>query len=149
MPLKSIPSILSPELLHTLASMGHGDEIVLADAHFPTSSICRCGPKELRADGNKIPELLKAVLCLLPLDQYCEAPVVLMDRVPTDKARNLPTPIWTTYQEIVNEAEQRDVVMDAIERFEFYERAKKTFAVIHTGELAQYGNIILKKGIVL
>jgi L-fucose mutarotase len=114
MPLKGIPFILSPDLLHTLCSAGHGDEIVLADAHFPSSSICRSGPRELRADGHSIPPLLEAILKVFPLDIYVESPVKF----------------------------------EQVERFEFYERAKKAFAVVHTGETAQYGNIILKKGVV-
>ncbi|XP_032346468.1 fucose mutarotase isoform X4 [Camelus ferus] len=72
--LKGVPALLSPELLYALARMGHGDEIVLADVNFPTSSICRCGPEEIRADGLGIPQLLEAMLKLLPLDTYVEKP---------------------------------------------------------------------------
>eukprot|EP00106_Octopus_bimaculoides_P012600 XP_014780042.1 PREDICTED: fucose mutarotase-like isoform X2 [Octopus bimaculoides] len=114
MPLKGIPSIISPALLHALAAMGHGDEIVLADAHFPTSSICRRGPIEIRADGHKIPELLKAIMQLFPLDTY-----------------------------------EDSIHMIEVERFAFYEQAKKAYAIVHTGELAKYGNIIIKKGLAL
>ncbi|KAL3863442.1 hypothetical protein ACJMK2_005198 [Sinanodonta woodiana] len=149
MPLKLIPSILSPDLLFILASMGHGDEIVLADAHFPTSSICRAGPREVRADGLLIPALLEAVLTLLPLDTYVSKPVALMDRVPADKEKNLTVTIWDTYKDIINKAENQTVGIEMVERFSFYERAKKAFAVVHTGETAQYGNIILKKGVAL
>nr|XP_045370729.1 fucose mutarotase isoform X9 [Camelus bactrianus] len=74
--LKAVPALLSPELLYALARMGHGDEIVLADVNFPTSSICRCGPEEIRADGLGIPQLLEAMLKLLPLDTYVEKPPV-------------------------------------------------------------------------
>ncbi|XP_047281060.1 fucose mutarotase isoform X8 [Homo sapiens] len=73
--LKGVPALLSPELLYALARMGHGDEIVLADLNFPASSICQCGPMEIRADGLGIPQLLEAVLKLLPLDTYVESPV--------------------------------------------------------------------------
>jgi L-fucose mutarotase len=149
MPLKGIPAILSPDLLFVLSSAGHGDEIVLADAHFPTSSVCRCGPKEVRADGHNVPALLEAILKLFPLDAYVDAPVAVMDRVPEDKARDLKVPVWDKYQQIVDEAENKIVTIEKVERFAFYERAKKSFAVVHTGETAQYGNIILKKGLVL
>lgn len=146
--LKGIPAILSPELLHVLAKMGHGDEIVLADANFPTSSICQAGPKEVRADGHGIPALLEAILQLLPLDAYVNSPAILMELVPGDKAKGLPTPVWGKYQEIINKAEGKEVKMAQVERFAYYERAKKAFAVIATGETALYGNLILKKGVI-
>ncbi|XP_041371201.1 fucose mutarotase-like isoform X2 [Gigantopelta aegis] len=149
MPLKHIPKVLSPDLLHVLSSMGHGDEIVLADAHFPTSSVCRSGPKEVRADGLDIPTLLKGIMKLLPLDAYVPAPVAVMELVDSDKAKNMPTPIWHTYQQIVDAAEGKNIHIEKVERFKFYDRAKQAFAVVHTGETAQYGNIILKKGIIV
>ncbi|KAH0508016.1 Fucose mutarotase [Microtus ochrogaster] len=99
--LKGIPKVLSPELLFALARMGHGDEIVLADANFPTSSICQCGPVEIRADGLAIPQLLEAVLKLLPLDTYVESPAAVMELVPSDKERGLQTPIWNLYESLL------------------------------------------------
>lgn len=146
MPLKGIPAIISPDLLRVLARMGHGDEIVLADAHFPTSSICSRGPQEIRADGHNIPDLLEAVLKLFPLDTYVDTPVVLMSRV--EKDMNTDVPVWETYSKIVSKAEGTHIPVGFEERFQFYERANRAFAVVHTGELAKYGNIILKKGIV-
>lgn len=143
--LKGIPKVLSPELLYALARMGHGDEIVLADGNFPTSSICQCGPVEIRADGLDIPQLLEAVLKLLPLDTYVESPAAVMDLVPSDKEKGLQTPIWNHYESLLLEADCKKALMK-IERFEFYERAKKAFAVVATGETALYGNILLKKG---
>nr|BAE37468.1 unnamed protein product [Mus musculus] len=85
--------------------MGHGDEIVLADANFPTSSICQCGPVEIRADGLDIPQLLEAVLRLLPLDTYVESPAAVMDLVPSDKEKGLQTPIWKRYESLLLEAD--------------------------------------------
>ncbi|XP_072026123.1 fucose mutarotase-like [Amphiura filiformis] len=146
--LKGVPSILSPDLLHVLACMGHGDEIVLADDNFPSASVASCGPRHIRADGHKIPQLLEAILKLLPLDQYVDAPAFVMELVPSDKAKNLATPVWQTYQKLLNEAEGKQVKVDQIERFAFYERAKKAYAVVATGENALYGNIILKKGVI-
>ncbi|XP_069140686.1 fucose mutarotase-like [Argopecten irradians] len=148
MPLKRIPNVLSPNLLHVIASMGHGDEIVLADANFPTASVCKSGPKEVRADGIDIPTLMDAILQLLPLDAYVERPIALMDLVPSDKQRGLQTPVWETYKTIANKHEGKQVDVQLVERFAFYERAKKAFAVVHTGETALYGNIILKKGVI-
>ena len=146
--LKGVPRILSPELLSVLARMGHGDEIVLADANFPSDSVCTNGPELIRASGHKIPPLLEAILALLPLDSYVAAPVALMDLVPSDKERGLKTPVWDEYKMIVNRAEGHEVHVEQVERFMFYERAKKAFAVVATGEGALYGNIILKKGVI-
>ncbi|KAM9196963.1 fucose mutarotase isoform 2-T2 [Dugong dugon] len=144
--LKGVPALLSPELLYALARMGHGDEIVLADANFPTSSLCQCGPTEIRADGLGIPQLLEAVLKLLPLDTYVESPAAVMELVPNDQARGLQTPVWRRYEYLLHEAGCTKS-LEKVERFAFYERARKAFAVVATGETALYGNIILKKGV--
>ncbi|XP_026350287.1 fucose mutarotase isoform X1 [Ursus americanus] len=130
--LKGVPALLSPELLYALARMGHGDEIVFADVNFPTSSICRGGPEEIRADGLGIPQLLEAVLKLLPLDTYVETPAAVMELVPSDRKTGLQTPVWRSYQSILFEAGCVSTLAK-IERFEFYERAKKAFAVVATG----------------
>ncbi|XP_074531962.1 fucose mutarotase [Halichoeres trimaculatus] len=145
--LKGIPAILSPELLYALAKMGHGDELVLADANFPTSSICACGPKEIRADGLGIPQLLEAILKLLPLDTYVDAAAAVMDLVDSDKQRGLHVPVWGTYVELLR-LSGSPASIDTVERFAFYERAKKAYAVVATGETALYGNLILKKGVI-
>lgn len=138
--LKGIPDIISPELLKILDEMGHGDEIVIADGNFPTASM---GQREVRADGHGVPELLDAILQLFPLDTYVEAPVALMEVVPGDPV--VPV-IWDEFKEII---EKRDPAkIEYIERFAFYERAKKAYAIIATGEKAIYANVLLKKGIV-
>ncbi|XP_070833797.1 fucose mutarotase [Chaetodon trifascialis] len=142
--LKGIPSVLSPELLYALAKMGHGDELVLADANFPASSICACGPTEIRADGLGIPQLLEAILKLLPLDT---SPAAVMDLVDSDKLRCLAVPVWDTYTQLLGEAGSKSP-LEKVERFAFYERAKKAYAVVATGETALYGNLILKKGVI-
>ncbi|CAG5115159.1 unnamed protein product [Candidula unifasciata] len=149
MPLKGIPRQLSPDLLKVLAEMGHGDEIILADAHFPTTSICSKGPIQVRADGLGAAVLLKGIVQLFPLDQYVDYPVARMDLVPSDKVKGLPTPIWDQYKLILETAENKEVQIELVERFDFYERAKKAYAIVHTGETEQYSNIILKKGLVL
>lgn len=137
--LKGIPSILSPELLKVLMEMGHGDEIVIGDGNFPGQSH---GKQCLRCDGHGTAELLEAILKLFPLDTY-EAPVYLMAKVPGDPVE---TPIWDEYRRII--APHTDAEMQEIERFAFYERAKKAYAVVMTGESALYANVILKKGVV-
>ncbi|XP_029305610.1 fucose mutarotase [Cottoperca gobio] len=145
--LKGIPSVLSPELLYALAKMGHGDELVLADANFPASSICVCGPKEIRADGLGIPKLLEAILKLLPLDSYVPSPAAVMDLVDSDKQRCLAVPVWDSYTHLLSQAGSQ-TPLEKVERFAFYERAKKAYAVVATGESALYGNLILKKGVI-
>ncbi|XP_046858856.1 fucose mutarotase-like [Xenia sp. Carnegie-2017] len=145
--LKGVPRILSPQILYALARMGHGDQLVLADANFPSSSVCNSGPEELRADGHGIPELLEAILKFFPLDTYVKEPVKLMQVTQKDLDEGMGIPsVWAKYKEIIDKAEGHKVFVGTIERFEFYEVAKKSFAVIATGETALYGNIILIKG---
>ncbi|CAI5653992.1 fucose mutarotase isoform X2 [Oreochromis niloticus] len=122
--LRGIPSVLSPELLYALAKMGHGDEL-----------------------GLGIPRLLEAVLKLLPLDTYVPSPAAVMDLVDSDKQRCLAVPVWGTYEQLLRQAGSQ-VSLEKVERFAFYERAKKAYAVVATGETALYGNLILKKGVI-
>ncbi len=141
--LKGIPSILPPELLKILMEMGHGDELVIGDGNFPAASIAQ---RLVRCDGHNVPELLDAILRLLPLDAYVEAPVSLMQVVPgTDTA----TPIWDVYKETIRKYEPVNNKVEEVERFAFYEKAKKAYVVVATGEKALYANIILKKGVVI
>ncbi|MBP7401899.1 MAG: L-fucose mutarotase [Clostridia bacterium] len=140
--LKGIPSILPPELLKILMEMGHGDELVLADGNFPSAALAN---RLVRCDGHGVPELLDAILRFFPLDTYVDSPVALMAVVPGDDVK--PS-VWDTYREIVRLCEPGRDRIAFIERFEFYERAKKAYAVIATGEKALYANIILKKGVV-
>ena len=139
--LKGISPLISPELLKVLDEMGHGDEIVLADANFPSGSI---GQRVIRADGIGTAELLAAILPLFPLDQYDSDHFVLMEVVPGDTV--VPV-IWEGYKAVLNDYEPGTEV-HKIERFAYYERAKKAYCVVATGEKAQYANIILKKGVV-
>jgi L-fucose mutarotase len=141
--LKHIPNILSPELLKVLMEMGHGDEIVIADGNFPAASIAQ---KLLRLDGHGVPEVLKAILKFFPLDPYVEKPVALMEIVPGDKVDPV---IWQSYRDLIKKEYESFTEFEFIERFAFYERAKKAYAVIATSESALYANIILKKGVVI
>lgn len=141
--LKGIPSILPPELLKILMEMGHGDELVIGDGNFPAASMAQ---RLVRCDGNNVPELLDAILKLFPLDSFVDAPAALMQVVPGDKVE---TPIWDVYKDIIKKHEQVNNRIENIERFAFYERAKKAYVVIATGEKALYANIILKKGVVV
>ena len=138
--LKNISPIISPELLKILMEMGHGDEIVIGDGNYPAASIAQ---RLVRLDGHGVPEILDAVLKLMPLDTYVEAPVALMDNG-SDGER---PEIWEKYEDIVKENEG-DRKFELVERYAFYDRAKKAYAVVATGETAIYANIILKKGVV-
>ena len=136
--LKGVPRIIPPELLKILAQMGHGDELVISDAHFPAHSI---SSNVVRADAVGSPEMMKAILKLIELDQYVDKPVMLMQPVPGDNID--PELLAEIKTALGNDADR----IDYIERFAFYERAKKSFAVVVSGETRIYGNIIVKKGV--
>jgi L-fucose mutarotase len=138
----NIPSIISPDLLKILMEMGHGDEIILADGNFPAASHAN---RLVRCDGHGVPDLLAAVLELMPLDTDVEYPVSLMAVPPSAPVKPV---IWEEYKSIINASSDQNYEIEMVERFEFYERAKKAFAIVATGETALYANIILKKGVV-
>ncbi len=139
--LLGISPLISPELLALLSRMGHGDEIVLADAHFPGES---CGQRIVRADGLKIPALLDAILPLFVLDAYVENPLTMMAPVEGDA---LDPAVEKSYRSVVDNHWPDTPPIQRLDRFEFYERAALAFAVVMTGETAKYGNIILTKGV--
>lgn len=143
--LKGISPLLSPMLLKVLCEMGHGDTIVIADGNFPSETIGK-DAIVIRVDGHGVPEILEAILKLFPLDTYVKKPVSLMQVVPGDDVK---TPIWDVYKKLVCDVDERgEGAFAEVERFEFYERAKKAYAVIATGETAIYANIMLQKGVV-
>lgn len=142
--LKGVPSVLSPQLLKVLAEMGHGDEIVIADGNFFAESMGK-NAVVVRADGHGVPEILDAVLQMMPLDQYVPHPAALMEVVPGDKC--IPV-IWNQYRSILEKRREDPSAVEMMERFAFYERAKKAYAIVATGETAIYANILLKKGVV-
>lgn len=138
--LKGIAPCISPELLKVLAEMGHGDEILLADAHFPGHTINR---RVIRADGLRIPTLLDGILPLFELDSYAD-PLVMMAAVAGDQ---LDPAVEASYMEVIRRHVPEAEPPVRIDRFAFYDRAKQAFAVVMTGETAKYGNILLKKGV--
>jgi len=140
--LKGVPNILPPDLLKILMEMGHGDEIVIADGNFPAASHAQ---RLVRCDGVGAPPLLEAVLLLFPLDTFVKHSAALMAVVPGD---NYTPDIWPTYRKIAQKYEPRFSDFEMMERHAFYERAKKAYAIVATGEMARYANIILKKGLV-
>jgi L-fucose mutarotase len=140
--LNGISPLISPELLNALYRMGHGDEILLADAHYPGDTF---GKQVVRADGLGIPDLLAAILPLFPLDTYAEASLAMMAAVPGDA---LDPDVEKAYRGAMAEVGVKaDITIERVERFAFYERSKSCYAIVMTGEMAKYGNIILKKGL--
>ena len=143
--LKGISPLISPELLKVLCEMGHGDRIMIGDGNFPAESVGK-NAIVIRCDGHGVPELLDAILSLIPLDEYVEKPVRLMA---VAKGDNAETPIWDTFAEIVEKYDSRG--RDAIgfyERYEYYDETRKCYALVATGETAIYANVMLTKGVV-
>ena len=146
--LKNIPTILSPDLLKVLCEMGHSDRICISDGNFPGAAMAKAkNAIFLRADGHGVPELLEAILQVIPTDTYVEKPVVLMEKMDCDK--DLVIPVWDTYQEIVAKYDDRGAdAVGNIDRFAFYDEAKDCYCILQTGETAIYANIILQKGVI-
>ncbi len=141
--LKGIPDIISPELLKVLHEMGHGDDLVIGDANYPAASNARI---LVRADGHGVPEILDAILSLFPLDDFVPHPVALMQVVPGDAT--VPV-IQDEIRKVVKKHEAKgDALVEQVERFAFYERAKKAYAVLATTEKKLYGCMIIKKGVI-
>lgn len=146
--LNHVPSILSPELLKVLAEMGHSDRICLGDGNFPGARMAKAkGAIFLRADGHGIPELLEAILQMMPLDTYVDTPAMLMEVGEQDKG--LDVPIWKEYKDIVAKHDARgEAAVGQYERFRFYDEAQDCYCIVQTGESAIYANIILQKGVI-
>lgn len=139
--LRGISPLISPELLDLLYRMGHGDELVLADAHFPGESV---GRRVVRADGLRVAPLLDAILPLFVLDDYVEAPALMMAPVPGD---DFDPEVARSFRAAIDRHAPGTPAIARLERFAFYERAREAYAVVMTGETAKYGNIILAKGV--
>lgn len=139
--LKGISPLISPQLLELLARMGHGDELILADAHFPGESYNK---RVIRADGLRVHQLLEAILPLFELDAYDPHPLVMMAPVEGDA---LDPEVEKGYLKSIKKVNSVTPTIERIDRFAFYERASKAFGVVMTGEIAKYGNILLKKGV--
>ena len=135
--LKGVSPAVSPELLKVLAEMGHGDEIVFSDAHFPAHTM---NARVIRADGLGCDELLKGIAPLIELDSYA-TPVIMMEAVKGDA---LDPEVEKKYRAALGYKGE----IERMERYAFYERAKKAYAVVLTGETAKYGNVIIKKGVI-
>jgi len=136
--LKSVDPLLTGELLAILSDMGHGDEVVIADANFPAASVAR---RLVRLPGSTVTDVLDAVLSVLPLDDFVDRPAAAMD-APGERPA-----IYPAFEAALARAEGRPLELEPVERFAFYDRAKAAYAVIATGERRLYANIILKKGV--
>ena len=142
--LNHISPVFSPELLAAVYAMGHGDTIVLADGNFPSDGVSRRGAAEIiRADGHGIPELLDAILALMPLDTYAEKPVLYMAKSECD--RDLALPILDEYKKIIEKYDERgEACTGYLERYAFYDKAEQACYIVQSGETSQYANIILQ-----
>lgn len=140
--LKNVDPIMNPELLFALASMGHGDELAIVDANFPAANMAK---RLVRLDGVGAPRALQAILTLLPLDDFVDSPVTVMEVV--GDAEAIPEPV-AEFTESVKAAEPRPVKIGRIDRFAFYERAKAAFVIVATGETRLYGCVLIKKGVI-
>ena len=140
--LRLIDPLLGPDLLHALASMGHGDEIAVVDANFPTAGFAR---RLVRLDGVSAPRVLAAVLSLLPLDRFVDAPLATMAVV--GDASAVPAAVQE-FREVAHQANGGEVKLTALSREAFYARAREAFVIVQTGELRLYGNVLARKGVV-
>jgi L-fucose mutarotase len=140
--LKGLDPLLSPDLLHILRAMGHGDEIVVADANFPAASMAR---RFVRLDGASAVAVVDAILSVMPLDDFAPEAAWRMEVVGDAGAEQ---PIFAEFRRVIAAREGERFRLAALERFAFYERAKAAFAIVATGEERLYGNLILKKGVV-
>ena len=140
--LKGIPPLITPELMSILMRMGHGDDLVIADGNFPAETM---GRRVVRVDGHSATEVLNAVLKFVPIDDFVDDPVKVMQ--PVDPTTPEPA-IWQEFRQLLAEHETRPLELTRVERFEFYRQAQAAFAVVATGETAVYANVIVKKGVV-
>jgi L-fucose mutarotase len=139
--LKGIDSLLSPELLAVIAEMGHGDELAVVDGNFPAAAMAR----RLVRISASASSVLRAVLTLLPLDDFVESPLTVIEVV--DAPDEIPEPV-REFQEAADAAEGRRIKISRIDRFSFYERSRRAFAIAATTEHRLYGCVLVKKGVV-
>ncbi len=140
--LKGIDPLLTPDLLYALRAMGHGDEVAIVDANYPAAS---AGPDVVRLDAADAASALDAVLSVMPLDTFVPEPCWRMEIVGEPDA---DVPVFAAFRQVIAKREGAQFKLGSLERFAFYERASRCFAIVATGERRFYGNIILKKGVI-
>jgi L-fucose mutarotase len=142
--LKHVPALLTPDALHALASMGHGDMVAIVDAHFPAARVAaQAGARLVQVPGADTPALLRAVLTLMPLDDATPEAAWTMQVIGEPKA--VP-PAVAEIRACLAQAGEREP--GALERHAFYEAAARAFALFQSGEARTYGNVLLAKGVV-
>ena len=141
--LRNIPPVMSPELLKTIHEMGHSDFIIIADANFPASDLAK---RYIRLDGVESTDLLDAILRFFPLDDFVDKPVVLMQ----PRLQEPEPEIWQVYQKIIHDRDEEKIFsgFHSIDRLDFYEYAKKAYAIVQTGTTVRYANISIQKGVI-
>ena len=145
--LKGISKLLTGDLLKALCDMGHGDELVIADANFPADTVAK---RLIRYPGIDGVTLAMELIKVFPLDTYVDEPACVMEMTDGDKAKGMPVPvIWEEYEAVLKKEYGEETNLGKIERFDFYEKTKNAYLVIQTGEKRQYGNLLLVKGVVL
>ena len=140
--LKNLDPLLGPDLLSILAAMGHGDELAIVDANFPAAALAR---RLVRLDGVGATPVLQAVVSVLPLDDFVDSPVTVMQVV--GRPEQVPETV-REFQQVVNRAESKEIQVTPIDRYAFYDRARAAFAIVATGETRLYGNVLVKKGVI-
>ena len=140
--LKTLSVLHTPELLHVLASMGHGDEIALVDSNFPAVSMAQ---RLARLDGAHLPAALEACMQLLPLDSFVDKPAHRMMQVHAPE--DIPE-VQQECQRIIDKYEGKHVALEGLTRGQFYERARQAYAIVYTSEPRAYGCVLLKKGVI-
>lgn len=145
--LKGIDQRLSAEIVHALMLMGHGDDLLICDVNHPAATIAKATTHGRLIDmaGCDIPTGAAAILTLMPLDSFVAAPVTRMEVVGDRDAR---MPVFAAMQGVIDAAEGRPVAMHALERFAFYEAARRAYCVIRTADSGPYGCFLMKKGVV-
>ena len=145
--LKGIDPLLNADVLYALRAMGHGDDLIITDTNFPSDSVARQTVlgKLLRIDSVTAAQAAKAILSVMPLDAFVEKPALRMEIVgkPSEVA-----PVQAEVQSEIDAAEGRPWPMGSIERFAFYDLARKAYCVVQTGERRFYGCFVFKKGVI-
>lgn len=145
--LRGIDPVLNAELMHAMMLMGHGDQLVLCDVNHPAQTIARHTTygRLIDVSGCGLERVAQAVLTLFPLDTFIDAPVKRM-QVVGDAGGQVP--IFAAMQTVIDQAGQRAVQIEALERFAFYDAAKKSFAIVRTSDPGPYGCFIFSKGVI-
>lgn len=145
--LKSIDPILNADLLHALASMGHGDDLVICDANFPAEAVARSTVlgRPIRLDGVDTPRAARAILSLMPLDSFVDTPALRMEVV--GEPDEVPA-VQAEVQREIDAAEGKSLPMGSVERFAFYELARKAYCIVWTSERRFYADFVFKKGVI-